>query len=325
MVNLSQQGAWTKWEGVKKKKITWQQLWRSDFSEVRFMIQLVYDILPSPSNLQIWGKSETPGCQLCSRRSSLQHILSSCPKALGDGRYRWRHDLVLRAIASEATEDLSESKYQPHRKIDRIIFVKEGKQNRVRSSMLSCADDRQLVVDLETTEVPQTYCRNITVSWEEHMIIRNYDYERKRFKYQELVEQCQRKAWRINYDPMEVGCRGFAGQLLCKALAKIGILGAARSRAQKEILSRALNTSKWIWLKRSNPWERRKNLWKHTCGQEIFIAWLCSVFLDMYIYIYIYIISFFFSFFFFDVAFLVTFICRKLYIFSQSIFCIKVY
>ena len=126
MVSLSQQGAWTKWEGVEKKKITWQQLRRLDFSEVRFMIQSVYDILPSPSNLQIWGKSETPGCQLCSRRGSLQHILSSCPKALGDGRYRWRHDLVLRAIASKVTDAISESKYQPRRKIDRIIFVKKG-------------------------------------------------------------------------------------------------------------------------------------------------------------------------------------------------------
>ena len=87
------------------------------------MIQSVYDILPSPSNLRIWGKSETPGCQ---RRGSLQYILSSCPKALGDGRYRWRHDLVLRAIASEVTDAISVSKYQPRRKIDRIIFVKEG-------------------------------------------------------------------------------------------------------------------------------------------------------------------------------------------------------
>ena len=176
------------------------------------MIQSVYDILPSPSNLQIWGKSETPGCQLCSRRGSLQHILSSCPKALGDGRYRWRHDLVLRAIASEVTGAISESKYQPRRKIDRIIFVKKGaraeKQNKVRSSMLSSADDWQLVVDLETQlrfprHIAETSLRpdlvlysdstkqciiwELTVSWEEHMFITN---ERKRSKYQELVEQC---------------------------------------------------------------------------------------------------------------------------------------
>ena len=132
------------------------------------------------------------------------------------------------------TDAVSESKYQPRRKIDRIIFIKEGaraeKQNRVRSSMLSSADAWQLVVDLGTQlrfprPIAETSLRpdlvsyydstkqciiwELTVSWEEHMIITN---ERKRFKYKELVEQCQRKAWRINYDPIEVGCRGLAGQ-----------------------------------------------------------------------------------------------------------------
>ena len=155
-------------------------------------------------------------CQLYSRRGSLQHTLSSCPKALGDGRYRWRHDLVLRAIASQVTDAISESKYQPRRKINRIIFVKEGarakKQSGVRSSMLSSADDWQLVVVLDTQlrfprHIAETSLRpdlvlysdsmkrsiiwELTVSWEEHMIIAN---ERKRSIYQELVEQCQRKS-----------------------------------------------------------------------------------------------------------------------------------
>ena len=44
---------------------------------------------------------------------------------------------------------------------------------------------------------------------EKHLISAN---ERKRTKYHELVEQCQRDLWEINYDPIEVGCRGFAGQ-----------------------------------------------------------------------------------------------------------------
>ena len=125
--------------------------------------------------------------------------------------------------------------------------------------MLSSADDWQLVVDLEIRlrfprHIAETSLRpdmvlysdskkqciiwELTVSWEEHMIIANV---RKRSKYQELVEQCEHKAWRINYDPIKVGCRGFAGQSLCKALAKIGILGAARSRALKEISANVLN------------------------------------------------------------------------------------
>ena len=92
LVGLSQQGAWTRWEDVEKKRVTWSDCWRPDFNEIRFLIESVYDVLPSLTNLHIWGKIETPNCQLCARKGSLQHILSSYPKALGDGRYCWRHD-----------------------------------------------------------------------------------------------------------------------------------------------------------------------------------------------------------------------------------------
>ena len=63
MVGLSQQGAWTRWEDVEKKSIIWSDCWRPDFSEIRFLIKSVYDVLPSPTNLHIWGKRETPNCQ----------------------------------------------------------------------------------------------------------------------------------------------------------------------------------------------------------------------------------------------------------------------
>ena len=49
----------------------------------RFLVQAVYDALPSPANLHVWGKSETPSCLLCSGRGSLEHLLSRLPKGSG--------------------------------------------------------------------------------------------------------------------------------------------------------------------------------------------------------------------------------------------------
>ena len=153
MVGLSQQGARTRWEDVEKKSVTWSDCWRPDFNEIRFLIKSVYDVLPSPTNLHIWGKIETPNCQLCPRKGSLQHILSSCPKALGDGRYRWRHDQVLKVIANEVTKTMRASKHQPG-KLKQINFVKPGekiqRKRREKTNLLSSADDWQLTVDLET-------------------------------------------------------------------------------------------------------------------------------------------------------------------------------
>ena len=99
MVGLCRQGAWTRWENFVKRKISWTDIWHADASRLKFLVQSVYDVLPSPANLFTWGKSGIPSCPLCARKGTLRHIMSACPRALGDGRYRWRHDQVLRTVA----------------------------------------------------------------------------------------------------------------------------------------------------------------------------------------------------------------------------------
>ena len=89
-------------------------------------------------------------------------------------------------------------------------------------------------------------CVCVCVSWEEYITLAN---ERKRSKYQELVEQYQQKSWKIHYDPVEVGCRGFAGQSLGRALAKNGIVGGARVRALKDITNTVLKASSGFGLR----------------------------------------------------------------------------
>ena len=86
MLGLSQQGAWTRWENYVRRRITWWDLWRSDFGHLRFQIKEVYDGLPSPSDHHTWGKSNTPACQLCGGKGSLQNLLSGCARSLSEGR-----------------------------------------------------------------------------------------------------------------------------------------------------------------------------------------------------------------------------------------------
>ena len=53
-------------------------------------------------------------------------------------------------------------------------------------------------------------------------------YERKNLKYQELVKDCQQNEWKIRFFAVEVGCRGFVGQSMWRALRAMGITRAAR-------------------------------------------------------------------------------------------------
>ena len=47
------------------------------------MIEIVYNVLASPVNLGIWDKSKFAIFPRCPERGLLEHILNSCPTALG--------------------------------------------------------------------------------------------------------------------------------------------------------------------------------------------------------------------------------------------------
>ncbi|XP_063050368.1 uncharacterized protein LOC134445223 [Engraulis encrasicolus] len=274
-VAMRQQGAWINWEHALTRKITWSELWRSEPARLKFLIQSVYDVLPSPANLHCWGLAEAPSCPLCPARGSLEHILSCCPKALGEGRYRWRHDQVLKAVADTICAGIQQSKHQPLAR-PHIAFVRAGErpqsQPKVPAGLLSTAGDWQLKVDLgsqlkfpqhitSTTLRPdmvltsestkQVVLLELTVPWEDRI---EEAFERKKAKYLELVDDCRLKGWRARCEPIEVGCRGFPGQSLHRSLRLLGIRGAQERKATRNICEAAERASRWLWIKRGDTW-----------------------------------------------------------------------
>ena len=274
MVRLSQQGAWTKWNKVEHRRISWADFWHMDFSRTRFLVEMVYDVLPSPVNLHLWGKTDTPMCPLCQERGSLRHVLSSCKTALSDGRYRWRHDKVLEAIALIITDAVQSIKFVPGKRV--IQFVRAGanpcKKPQEARSLMSSAPDWQLRVDLGkqlkfpfhvtssrlrpdivlfSDSTKQVVLLELTVPWEEHM---EEAFERKLGKYQDLLDNCRVNGWRTYCFPVEIGCRGFAGQSTIRALTRLGITGQKRRKAIQLILDAVEKATKWIWINRANEW-----------------------------------------------------------------------
>lgn len=274
MAGMGQQGAWTKWENVRQRKITWPNIWRADSLNIRFLVQAVYDVLPTPSNLHVWGKAETPSCTQCPGRGSLEHLLSSCPKALGEGRYRWRHDQVLKAVAESIARAINTTK--GHSKPKTIRFHRAGEKPTIpaggRLGLLTTATDWQLEVDLgKQLKIPsritstrlrpdmiivsdstkQLIILELTVPWEERMEEAN---ERKRAKYQELVEECRSRGWKTYCEPLEVGGRGFAGRSLCKVLTMLGLTSEAKRKAIRSATEAAERATRWLWIKRADPW-----------------------------------------------------------------------
>ena len=69
-------------------------------------------------------------------------------------------------------------------------------------------------------------------------------------KYQGLVADCQDKGWKAWCFPVEVGCRGFVAQSLCRGLKNLGITGKARRKVVTAAGRSAEQASSWIWRKR---------------------------------------------------------------------------
>lgn len=98
-VAMKQQGSWTRWDGVRGRSLGWKDIWNMEGHRIKFLLSSVYDVLPTPTNLQRWRLTEDPFCAQCKRPANLEHILSSCRAGLTEGRFRWRHDQVLAQLA----------------------------------------------------------------------------------------------------------------------------------------------------------------------------------------------------------------------------------
>ena len=282
MVGLGKQGASTRWE-VPERNLSQGDLLKTSDAAFRFLVKSVYDLLPTPANKNTWFGTEEK-CALCEQEGTLIHILTGCKVALAQGRYKWRHDQVLRTIAS-AVDDKRRSKNNSVKQVgERMIFLKEGekpkkqdKSQKYEDSYLNSANDWKLEVDLDgrlkvPIEVTTTNLRpdmmvisrqtkqvgfiELTVPNEDRIEISG---EIKKAKYEAIEVEGRQKGWRVRIWAVEVGCRGFPASSMTSFLKEIGYKGKERKRVLDEIGQTAESATHSIW-----KWSQMKN-WGSQC------------------------------------------------------------
>ena len=105
-VGQGKQGAWTKWESVKDRAVTWRDLKHMEPKKLSFLIKAVYDVLPTLVNLHAWALTTSDWCRACGKTVSLKHILTGCEYSLRS--YTCRHNEVLE-IFSEVSKTSCET------------------------------------------------------------------------------------------------------------------------------------------------------------------------------------------------------------------------
>lgn len=205
----------------------------------------------------------------------MAHILSGCKTALTQGRYRWRHDKVLAVLADILEQERRKKQLAKARPLlSSIAFVKEGQRpvihSQARQNLLQSAQGWEMEVDLgrklhfpevvlSTTLRPDIIMWSpgrekiimveLTVPWEEGC---EEAAERKKAKYQQLVQDCRDKGWMAWLMTVEVGCRGFPAQSARNLLTKVGLRGHLRKAAIRRLGEASERASCWLWHKRED-------------------------------------------------------------------------
>lgn len=279
-IGLASQGRWTQWDQAQERPLSWKELWQTDQGKLSFLLCSVTDLLPTPRNIRIWGGGEDSSCNQCGAAAcTLNHILTGCPRALAEGRYRWRHDKVLTEIAKWVEQQRVKANNKQAHQPEAITFVREGdkahktgKVAMISTSVLQRASDWELRVDLRKKlvfpqEVVATPLRpdivllskstktiiiaELTVPWEERLAT---SHQLKKAKYQDLVDEAILKGWHATSYPIEVGCRGFPAKSVRYFLQSVGLEPKQLKKATRDIAAAAESSSRWLWLKRAHSW-----------------------------------------------------------------------
>uniref|UniRef100_W5NEB6 Reverse transcriptase domain-containing protein n=1 Tax=Lepisosteus oculatus TaxID=7918 RepID=W5NEB6_LEPOC len=250
-IQLGKQETWARWE-TTDRKLAWKD-WKLEPLQIQFLLRSVYDVLPTPSNLHRWGPTESPLNTVWKNRQ---------------GRYRWRHDKLLRSLALNL--DTFRKGMKPQSARSNISFIKAGEKSTAVAgvrpagilqrhfsrnwSMEVDLDKRHLFPDIVQTNLRPDVVMSpsqrkviilieLTVPWEERC---QEAFERKKARYAELVDNIRSKGWKVWSFPVEVGCRDFPAPSLWRMFGELGISGKDRNSAVQQMIEAAEKDSCWL-------------------------------------------------------------------------------
>ena len=182
--------------------ITWKSIiYGVPKGAMSFACRAATNSLATNDNLVRWGKKSNSKCDLCSNKGSLCHVLNSCQKMLQDGRYTWRHDNILHALAKLLREN----------KKDHISFyVDIPKYNinggTVPPNIVTTSERPDIVVIDNSTSPTTVLIYELTCPFETNI---ENAHAFKSDKYSSLASDIEDNGYSCMLVAFEIGSRGF--------------------------------------------------------------------------------------------------------------------
>ena len=240
-----------------------------------FCIASTYDVLPSPSNLKRWRICPESSCFLCGKEiCTTAHVLGACKTSLAQGRFTYRHDLVLLDLVEILTSFTKELPSVPPKPANTISFVKAGKSVPKTKSkpngILHLSNDWKLIADLNdgyvfpghialsslrpdvvifSNSLKRVILIELTCPCEENM--ENW-HSTKLSKYSSLVNIITSNGWYVDLFAIEVGARGYCSRSVTICLKRLGLPNRLVFSSAKKLGQISMSSSFCIWLARNS-------------------------------------------------------------------------
>ena len=215
---------------------------------LKFILNSSINTLPTKANLKLWGKRSNDKCPLCGWKETTNHILSSCPKALEQGRYTFRHNRVLKEIVDK----IDTNRFKVYSDIEG--FKIGG--GTIPPDIIVTAEKPDLVMidPLGFSGKPWVTIVELTCPWEERL---DQARTHKTDKYASLFEDIRGSGHGVTYIPLEVGVRGIMGAAQKEAIKSIAdyTTSGKPKELMKALSLQAITSSYYIFL------NRRETIW----------------------------------------------------------------
>ena len=207
-----------------------------------FALSAVTNSLPTNSNLALWRKLGSAKCPHCDKLQTLGHILNGCNPSLLQGRYTFRHDLVLGFLVHSIVSARPElavyfalDYLEPSR---RYTFPLPVPTNRRPDIVVSSPDGSTIWLVELTVPLPHRISVSNAIKSE---------------RYEELAAQVSALGRSVQITPLEVSSFGNVAHSARHALKAFG-LSSAQCRGATVLLSQAaIRGSYVIFQHRNSP------------------------------------------------------------------------
>ncbi len=232
---LTMQGNMLQLMAEEKSNVTWKSIIHNMPRKVlKFGLNSVIETLPVNKNLALWGKTLNQSCALCGYKETVLHVLNGCPVMLNQGRYTYRHNIILAIILAKLCKMYTEESIKIYSDIEGRHAIGGGT---IPPNILVTNEKPDIVI------VNQNNIQliELSVPFESNIAIRH---EFKCNKYAMLVRDLTRCGLQVTLHAVEVGSRGYISpqnkdhfKEIFKDLSKKEITNLNQEMAQKALTS----------------------------------------------------------------------------------------